>query len=196
VPAPALAHQALYTFYAEQIGKPDTGVCKQLDVLVRQYGTDAVEKAIVQAGQYGAKHVSYVTKVLQNRKQQPQHRPTPALAPQTALEKRWWESEVPTLDLPPAAPAVPLETFPEHVQKAWASALTQLKLELNAGSFKEALTPMQLVAYHADTPSRWVVQLPTAHQRDQCIYRFSRRMTNLLSLLVGEEVLLEFITPA
>jgi hypothetical protein len=196
MPAPAPAHQALYTFYAEQIGKPDAEVCKQLDVLVRQYGTDAVEKAIVQAGQYGAKHVSYVTKVLQNR-QQPQHRPTRALAPQTALQKRWWEMEPPvTNQLPPAAPAVPLEIFPERVQRAWTLALAQLKAQLNAGSFQEALPPMQLVAYHAESPSRWVVQLPTAHQRDQCAYHFTRRMTNLLSLLAEEDVLLEFITPA
>jgi hypothetical protein len=67
---------------------------------------------------------------------------------------------------------------------------------LNAGSFKEALPPMQLVAYHAESPSRWVVQLPTAHQRDQCVYRFTRLLTNLLRLLAEEEVLVEFIPPA
>jgi hypothetical protein len=74
--------------------------------------------------------------------------------------------------------------------------LTQLKLELNAGSFKEALPPMQLVAYHAESPSRWVVQLPTVRQRDQCAYRFSRLLTNWLRLLAEEEALVEFITPA
>jgi hypothetical protein len=88
--APAPAN---YTLYAEQIGRPDAGVGKQLDVLVRQYGTDAVENTIVQAGQYGAKHIGYVFKILQNRKQ-PHRRSTPAPAPQSALQKRWWESEV------------------------------------------------------------------------------------------------------
>jgi hypothetical protein len=193
MPAPAPVNHPLYTLYAEQIGRPDAGVCKQLDALVRQYGIGCVEKAIVQAGQYGAKHVSYVTKVLQNR-QQPHRRPTPAPAPQTALQKRWWEMEPPVIvQLPPAAPAVPLETFPEHVQKAWTLALAQLKAQLNAGSFKEALPPMQLIAYHADTPSRWVVQLPTAHQRDQCAYRFTRQLTRMLSPLAEEEVKMEFV---
>jgi hypothetical protein len=39
-----------------------------------------------------------------------------------------------------------------------------------------------------------VVQLPMAHQREQSAYRFTRWLTNLLSLLVEEEVVkLEFV---
>jgi hypothetical protein len=74
VPVPA--HQVLYTVYAEQIGQSDARVRKQLDALVQQYGSGSVEKAIAQAGQYGAKHIGYVVKVLQNRKQ-PHRHPTP-----------------------------------------------------------------------------------------------------------------------
>jgi hypothetical protein len=190
---PVPAHQTVYTLYAEQIGKPDRSVCQQLDALVRQYGADNVEKAIAQAGQYGAKHVSYITKVLQNRAQQRHRAHVPVQEPKITLGQRWWEIELPPPNIAPIAPSIPLETFPEHVQKAWTTALVQLKADLNAGSVKEALPPMRLITYEVNTPSRWTIELPTAHLRDQCAYRFTRRLTNLLGFLSNEEVQLEFV---